>query len=88
MSLRKEIEDALNRASAENASNTPDYVLAGFLMMSLEAFDAAAMARDAFYGIRPSPGTAVGVATHDEIQRVIDGIQGAMRDAAEGEDAP
>jgi hypothetical protein len=56
MDLRVRIEQELNRASAENASNTPDFVLAEFLTDCLAAFDRATTARDNWYGMRPRPG--------------------------------
>lgn len=56
MDLRVRIEHELNRASAENASNTPDFILADFLMGCLAAFDQATKARDNWYGMRPRPG--------------------------------
>jgi len=39
--LYQDLRQALNRNSAENGSNTPDYVLADFLMQSLRTFDYA-----------------------------------------------
>lgn len=54
--LRKEVEAAVNRASAENGSNTPDFILAKFLTDSLAAFDTAVSRRDKWYGISPEPG--------------------------------
>lgn len=39
--LRQELQVLLNRYSAENNSNTPDYVLAYFLLDCLTAFDNA-----------------------------------------------
>ena len=44
--LRKEIEATINRCSAENGSNTPDFILAEFLTDCLAAFDRAVLARD------------------------------------------
>lgn len=55
MALREELTRAINKASAENGSNTPDHVLAGYLMDCLLAFDAATNRRDRWYGIKPSP---------------------------------
>lgn len=54
--LRKEIESAINRCSAENRSNTPDFVLAEFLLGCLAAFDKATQQRETWYGrdARPS----------------------------------
>lgn len=50
MQLRKEIESALNRCSAENGSNTPDFILATFLTGCLVAFDAAVNSRERWCG--------------------------------------
>lgn len=54
--LEQEIRSAINRCSAENASNTPDFVLAQYLLNCLAAFDAAVQQREMFYGrdARPS----------------------------------
>lgn len=43
--LRTEITFALNRASVENASGTPDHILANYLTDCLAAFDTAVQAR-------------------------------------------
>lgn len=48
--LAQEIAKVLNRASAENGSDTPDFVLAGFLLQCLHAFDGAMAARKQWYG--------------------------------------
>lgn len=53
MTLREELTSLLNRHSAENESDTPDYILAAFLMSSLDAFDAAVRSRDAYWKIDP-----------------------------------
>ena len=50
MTLKKEIENMLNKHSAENGSDTPDYILAQYLIQCLEAFDSAVMARDVWHG--------------------------------------
>lgn len=52
-SLRKEIEEAINRNSAENGSNTPDFILADYLRDCLAAFDRAVKAREEWYGRIP-----------------------------------
>ena len=49
--LRKEIEHVINCDSAENGSNTPDFILAEYLTDCLAAFDKAVNARDVWYGI-------------------------------------
>lgn len=48
-SLRQEIEQAINRNCAENGSDTPDWILAEFIMDALEAFDRAVNARSKWY---------------------------------------
>lgn len=48
--LREKIAIAINSVSAENGSNTPDFILAKYLVACLEAFDAAVVARDTWYG--------------------------------------
>jgi len=47
--LKEGIKDALNRNSAENGSDTPDFILAEFLELCLNAFDKAVTAREAYY---------------------------------------
>jgi hypothetical protein len=49
-SLHARIASAINCASAENGSNTPDYLLAHFLVGCLEAFDLAVQRRERWYG--------------------------------------
>ena len=44
--LRKDIEDSINRNSAESGSNTPDFILAEYLMSCLSAYDIAVTSRD------------------------------------------
>lgn len=82
--LREDIRTALNRASAENASDTPDAILAGYLMASLEAFDAATRARDSWHGFKPSdvvdrpaaPGTPAPAYVHYVVTRCPECAQG------------
>jgi hypothetical protein len=47
--FRNELESLLNKYSMENTSNTPDFILADFLMNCLEAFDDATFARSKWY---------------------------------------
>lgn len=53
MNLREDVERAINRNSAEEGSNTPDYVLAEFLLSCLRAFDAAVVERERWNGRGP-----------------------------------
>lgn len=50
MSLRNDIETAINLASRENESNTPDHILADYLMCCLEAFEKTSNKREDWYG--------------------------------------
>jgi hypothetical protein len=53
--LRREIEQAINKHSAENGSNTPDFILAQYLVDILGAYDKAVTAREKWYGREPKP---------------------------------
>lgn len=48
--LRKEIEDVINHFSAENVSDTPDFILSEYLINCLKAFDDAVNRREEWYG--------------------------------------
>lgn len=48
--FRAELTQFLNRYSCENGSDTPDYVLADFVMRALWAFDTATVGRERFNG--------------------------------------
>ena len=47
--LRKKIESAINSTSAENGSDTPDFILAEYLTDCLAAYDKAVTAREKWY---------------------------------------
>lgn len=55
-SLEEKIRAAINNLSLENNSNTPDFVLARYLISCLDAFEVATRERDAWYDIEPKPG--------------------------------
>lgn len=57
--LTDDLAATLNRHSAENASNTPDFILAEYLMDCLRAFDMASRHREQWYGKRLSIGGEV-----------------------------
>jgi hypothetical protein len=48
--FRKALETLINKYSLENNSNTPDWILAEYLVLCLKAFDGAVAARDSFWG--------------------------------------
>ena len=56
MSLETDLSSLLNRYSRENDSNTPDFILASYLLKCLNAYEAATVQRDRWYGIAPCPG--------------------------------
>lgn len=47
--FEKELKNLLNRHSRENGSDTPDSILAGYLHLCLDAFDAATRRRTEWY---------------------------------------
>ena len=55
-SLLNDVALVLNRYSAENASNTPDFILAEYLRACLMAYDAAVQSRATWYGRMDIPG--------------------------------
>ena len=48
--FRKELEGLINRYSMENGSDTPDFILAGYMAGCLDAFDTALKLREVWYG--------------------------------------
>jgi len=60
-----ELSSLLNRHSRENASNTPDFILARVMLNALHAHDEATRARDDWYGIKPAPGAAPAAPTRE-----------------------
>ena len=48
--LSKELSSVLNRVSRENMSNTPDFILAEYMLSCLIAFEKASNAREQWYG--------------------------------------
>jgi len=50
MPLANEIRAAINRCSRENISNTPDFILAEYLLSCLAAFESASRRREEWYG--------------------------------------
>lgn len=53
MPFRDELTDLINKYSKENGSDTPDFVLSGFIQDSLNAFDNAVVLREEWYGSFP-----------------------------------
>jgi len=55
LALVNDLAAAINRNSRENASNTPDFILASYLVECLKNYEGAVNARENWYG-RPAPG--------------------------------
>jgi len=50
----EEIRKVLNRYSMENLSDTPDFILAAYLLDCLQAFCKATQRRETWYGREPA----------------------------------
>lgn len=46
----RDLESLINRHSMENGSDTPDFILAGYLLACLRSWNAAMTAREGWYG--------------------------------------
>ena len=57
--LRTELEQLLNKHSRENESNTPDFILANFMLGCLATGEALIKEREKWYGVECSPGAVV-----------------------------
>ena len=59
--LQHTLASVLNRFSAENASNTPDFILAQYLLGCLAAWNQAVQQRETWYGrdARPRGGSGL-----------------------------
>ena len=53
--LFKKMQEILNQTCSENDSNTPDFILAKYLITCLEAFNEAVVRRDDWYNVNLEP---------------------------------
>jgi hypothetical protein len=51
--FKEKLSALLNVMSQENESNTPDFILAEYLLRSLQAFNVAVVHREKWYGRAP-----------------------------------
>lgn len=66
----EELTHLLNRYSRENASNTPDYILADYLIECLDSFNKITRMRESWYGRDPSVFPALArVLADDDVSR-------------------
>jgi hypothetical protein len=82
-----DLRATLNRNSRENASNTPDHVLAEYLLGCLDAFDAAARARDEWYGVRLAPGWTSDL-NSPLVEATVNAALSGLKDFTPGRAAP
>lgn len=72
MSLKDDISKLLNIVSAENASDTPDFILGEYLTRCLDAFDNAVRQREKWYGRPCGSGKSIlraeGLASDGEVK--------------------
>jgi hypothetical protein len=54
LDFEKELKQLINRYSVENESDTPDFILAQYVMLCLNAFNEASNAREKWYGRGPA----------------------------------
>ena len=57
--FKKELEGLINKYSIENESDTPDFILAEYLMGCLKTFNDITKSRDRWYGVNLYPGCGV-----------------------------
>ena len=82
MTLHHELTKLLNRYNTEQASNTPDFLLAEFLIACLAAYNMAVQSRATWYGRMdvpgrgsvPFPGTPGSVSVKEHEQLTFDGV--------------
>jgi len=53
MSFQRDLQELINRYSQEKESCTPDFILAGYLVNCLEAFNRASVAKRDWYARPP-----------------------------------
>ncbi len=89
--LVRELEIVLNGYCEENESNTPDFILAKFMLACLENFNVATRERDRWYGVHLEPGNKYfkkGGASMDRdiTQSELNEMATNMKDVADGYD--
>ena len=57
--LERDLAAVINSHSVENESNTPDWILAQYLMDCLKTFKTATLARESWYDCHHEPGKTV-----------------------------
>ena len=70
MTFEEEISALINKYSIENASNTPDFILAQYVMACLATFATATQQRETWYGRNARP-TASSLSPVDGVCRAL-----------------
>lgn len=63
--FERDLKGLINSYSMESASNTPDWILANYLIECLKAFDGAVQLRESWYDRDPRPSERRMGALHD-----------------------
>jgi hypothetical protein len=50
LEFKKELEQLINKYSVENGSDTPDFILANYLMNCLQSYEIVTDSREKWYG--------------------------------------
>ena len=66
ISFKRQLSDLLNENSKENESNTPDFILANYLLKCLENFDATTKRRDEWYSVCLEPANSHFIMTKEK----------------------
>lgn len=54
--FRNELKALINKHSMENSSNTPDHILADYLIRCIDNFTETTQSRESWYGVKLRPG--------------------------------
>ena len=54
--FRSELKALINKHSMENSSNTPDHILADYLIRCIDNFTETTQSRESWYGVKLKPG--------------------------------
>jgi hypothetical protein len=67
--FRSALESLINCHSQENGSNTPDFILAKYLVTCMKAFDVATAEREVWYGRVSEPTSCPTIESEKTIQQ-------------------
>lgn len=59
--FKQELTALINRYNMDNRSNTPDFILAEYLLECLKSFNSASIKREHWYGVKLEPGQETGI---------------------------